>query len=162
MKSHTVRTGIGYDIHPLKEGRPLILGGVEIPFPKGPDGHSDADVLCHAIADALLGAAGDGDIGVHFPSGDPEFRGISSILILKHVMTRLREAGFGVVNIDSVVIAQAPKLMPYIQRMRTEVAAALGLEESDVNIKAKSAEGLDSLGREESIAAQAVCTILKG
>ena len=162
MKPPRVRTGIGYDIHPLKEGRPLILGGVEIPFPKGPVGHSDADVLCHAIADAMLGAAGDGDIGTHFPSTDPEFRGISSLILLKRVAARLHEAGMEIVNIDSAVIAQSPKLKPYIQRMRSEVAHAIGLEEEAVNIKAKSAEGMDSLGREESIAAHAVCTILKG
>ncbi|MBI3609915.1 MAG: 2-C-methyl-D-erythritol 2,4-cyclodiphosphate synthase [Nitrospirae bacterium] len=156
-----MRTGIGYDIHPLQEGRPLIIGGVEIPYPKGPAGHSDADVLLHAVADAMLGAAGDGDLGTHFPDTDPQYRGISSLRLLERVRDRLKAGGFVVLHIDTVVIAQAPKLQPYMGRIRTRIAETMNMEEGAVNIKAKTAEGLDSIGRGEAIAAQAVCTIMK-
>lgn len=161
MKPPQIRTGIGYDIHPLQEGRPLIIGGVEIPYPKGPAGHSDADVLLHAVADAMLGAAGDGDLGTHFPDTDPQYRGISSLRLLERVRDRLKAGGFVVLHIDTVVIAQAPKLQPYMGRIRTRIAETMNMEEGAVNIKAKTAEGLDSIGRGEAIAAQAVCTIMK-
>ncbi len=156
-----IRTGIGYDIHSLKRGRRLVIGGVEIPFPKGLAGHSDADVLCHAVADALLGAIGDGDLGRHFPDSNPQYRGISSLLLLEHVTGRLRAGGFRLLNLDSIIIAQAPKMHPFIPQMRAQMAKAIAVEEDRVNIKAKTSEGLDSVGRGESIAAQAVCTVLK-
>ncbi|HET6464916.1 MAG TPA: 2-C-methyl-D-erythritol 2,4-cyclodiphosphate synthase [Nitrospiria bacterium] len=156
-----IRTGIGYDIHPLQEKRPLIIGGVEIPYSKGLAGHSDADVLCHAISDALLGAAAEGDLGRHFPDTDPQYKGISSLLLLEKVCDRLRAGGFAILHIDTIVIAQAPRLTPYLDEMRTRLAKTITVEEGAVNIKAKSAEGLDSIGRGESIAAQAVCTIVR-
>ncbi|MBI3995123.1 MAG: 2-C-methyl-D-erythritol 2,4-cyclodiphosphate synthase [Nitrospirae bacterium] len=155
-----IRTGIGYDIHPLVENRPLILGGIEIPYAKGLAGHSDADVLTHAVADALLGAAGEGDLGRHFPDTDPKYKGIPSLLLLEKVRDILKEGGYAILNIDTVVIAQAPKLTPHMDRIRARIAKTLGLEEDAVNVKAKTAEGLDSIGRGESIAAQAVCTIV--
>ena len=155
-----IRTGIGYDIHPLVENRPLILGGIEIPYAKGLAGHSDADVLTHAVADALLGAAGEGDLGRHFPDTDPKYKGISSLLLLEKVRDILKKGGYAILNIDTVVIAQAPKLTPHMDRIRARIAKTLGLEEDAVNVKAKTAEGLDSIGRGESIAAQAVCTIV--
>ncbi len=161
MRLPQIRTGIGYDIHPLVEGRPLIIGGVEIPHPKGLAGHSDADVLIHAVADALLGAAGEGDLGRHFPDTDPHYKGISSLRLLEKVRDRLKAGGFVILNIDTVVIAQAPRLVPYMDRMKARIAKTIGLPEESVNIKAKTAEGLDSIGRGESIAAQAVCTLLK-
>jgi 2-C-methyl-D-erythritol 2,4-cyclodiphosphate synthase len=156
-----IRTGIGYDIHRLIEKRPLIIGGVEIPHSKGLAGHSDADVLSHAVADALLGAAGEGDLGRHFPNTDPHYKDISSLRLLEKVRDRLKAGGFVILNIDTVVIAQAPRLTPYMDRIRAQIAKTLGLPETSVNIKAKTAEGLDSIGRGESIAAQAVCTLLK-
>lgn len=161
MNIPRVRAGIGYDIHPLVENRPLIIGGVEIPYPKGLAGHSDADVLCHAVADALLGAAGAGDLGSHFPDTDPKYRGISSLRLLEEVRDLLTSAGYGVLSIDTVVIAQWPKLQPYMARMRSQIAKTIGVDEEVVNIKAKTAEGLDAIGRGEAIAAQAVCLILK-
>ncbi|MBI3812141.1 MAG: 2-C-methyl-D-erythritol 2,4-cyclodiphosphate synthase [Nitrospirae bacterium] len=156
-----MRTGIGYDIHPLVEKRPLVIGGVEIPHSKGLAGHSDADVLSHAVADALLGAAGEGDLGRHFPDTDPQYKNISSLRLLEKVRDRLKAGGFIILNIDTVVIAQAPRLTPYMDRIRAQIAKTVGLPESVVNIKAKTAEGLDSIGRGESIAAQAICTLLK-
>lgn len=161
MRLSQIRTGIGYDIHPLVEGRPLIIGGVEIPHPKGLAGHSDADVLIHAVADALLGAAGEGDLGRHFPDTDPQYKDISSLHLLEKVRDRLKAGGFVILNIDTVVIAQAPRLVPYMDRMKARIAKTIGLPEESVNIKAKTAEGLDSIGRGESIAAQAVCMLLK-
>lgn len=161
MKLSGIRTGIGYDIHPLVEKRPLMIGGIEIPHSKGLAGHSDADVLSHAVADALLGAAGEGDLGRHFPDTDPQYKNISSLRLLEKVRDRLKAGRFVILNIDTVVIAQAPRLTPYMDRIRAQIAKTLGLPEAAVNIKAKTAEGLDSIGRGESIAAQAVCTLLK-
>jgi 2-C-methyl-D-erythritol 2,4-cyclodiphosphate synthase len=161
MKLSGIRTGIGYDIHPLVEKRPLIIGGVEIPYSKGLAGHSDADVLSHAVADALLGAAGEGDLGRHFPDTDPQYKDISSLRLLEKVRDRLQAAGFVILNIDTIVIAQAPRLTPFMDRIKARIAKTLGLPEEAVNIKAKTAEGLDSIGRGESIAAQAVCMLFK-
>ncbi len=156
-----IRAGIGYDIHPMLEGRPLIIGGVEIPYSKGLAGHSDADALSHAVADALLGAAGGGDLGRHFPDTDPQYKDISSLRLLEKVRERLQIAGFVILNIDTVVIAQAPRLTPFMDQIKTRIAQSLEVDEARVNIKAKTAEGLDSIGRGESIAAQAVCLLFK-
>jgi len=161
MTMPQIRTGIGYDIHPLQTNRPLIIGGVEIPYSKGLVGHSDADVLCHAIADALLGAAGEGDLGRLFPDDDPQYKGISSLHLLEKVCDRLKAGRFSILHVDTVVIAQAPRLMPYLDAMRARIAKTIGVEEGAVNIKAKTAEGLDSIGHGESIAAQAVCTLFR-
>ena len=154
-----MRIGTGYDVHRLTEGRKLILGGVEIPHHLGLLGHSDADVLLHAIMDALLGAAALGDIGVHFPDTDETYRGISSRKLLVRVGELLEEAGYLIENIDATVIAQKPKLRPYIEEMRQNIAAALKLEKDQVNVKATTEEHLGFTGREEGISAQAVCTL---
>lgn len=154
-----MRIGQGYDIHVLAEGRKLIVGGVTIPHERGLLGHSDADVLLHAICDALIGAAALGDIGQHFPDTDPRFAGIDSRKLLREVAQLLRARGYRVVNIDSTVIAQAPKLAPYIVAMRTNIAADLEVSLGDVSVKAKTAEKLGALGRGEGIAAQAVVLI---
>ncbi|MDC7288117.1 2-C-methyl-D-erythritol 2,4-cyclodiphosphate synthase [Blautia schinkii] len=154
-----MRIGMGYDVHKLTEGRDLILGGVNIPWEKGLLGHSDADVLIHAVMDALLGAAALGDIGKHFPDTDPAFKGISSILLLEHVAGLLREHGYQVGNIDAVIIAQKPKMAPHIPQMRINMARALGIRESQLNIKATTEEGLGFTGRGEGIASQAVCLL---
>jgi 2-C-methyl-D-erythritol 2,4-cyclodiphosphate synthase len=153
------RIGIGYDIHPLREGSPLILGGVEIPFYRGLEGYSDADVLLHAIMDALLGAAALGDIGSHFPPGVPRYKGISSLLLLKEVSLLLKEAGYGVSNIDSIIVAQSPRLSPYIPAMRQNIAAALNVEESLISVKATTTEKLGFIGQEEGMAAYAVAML---
>lgn len=152
----SLRIGHGYDVHRLTEGRALILGGVEIPYEKGLLGHSDADVLTHAVMDALLGAAALGDIGRLFPDSDAEFEGISSIELLKHVKTHLTAAGFDIVNLDATVLAQAPKLAPHREQMRGNIAAALGLPVSRVSVKATTEEGLGFTGSGEGIAAHAV------
>ncbi len=154
-----VRAGIGYDVHPLVEGRRLVLGGVQIPFEKGLDGHSDADVLVHAIIDALLGAAGQGDIGLHFPSSDERYRGISSITLLRRVRARLRSRGWRVVNVDASVVAQRPRLAPHIPEMRRTVAKALGIDAGRVGVKGTTAKGLGCLGRGEGIAVHAVALL---
>lgn len=154
-----MRIGMGYDVHKLVKGRDLILGGVNIPYEKGLLGHSDADVIVHAIMDALLGAAALGDIGKHFPDTDPEYKGISSILLLKKVGSLLRENGHTICNIDATIIAQAPKLRPYIDTMNQNVADALGIEVSRVNIKATTEEGLGFTGSGEGISSQAICLI---
>ena len=154
-----MRIGMGYDVHRLTEGRKLILGGVEIPYEKGLLGHSDADVLIHAVMDALLGAAALGDIGKHFPDTDEQYRGISSIVLLKHVASLLEEKCFVIENIDATVIAQRPKLLPYMEHMRANIAEALGLETGRVNIKATTEEGLGFTGSGEGISAQAVCLL---
>lgn len=154
-----MRVGMGYDVHRLTEGRKLILGGVEIPWELGLLGHSDADVLLHAIMDALLGAAALGDIGKHFPDTDPAYKGISSMLLLKHVGALIRQQGYRVENVDATVIAQRPKLAPYIEKMKETIAAALELSSSQVNVKATTEEGLGFTGRGEGIAAQAVCLL---
>jgi 2-C-methyl-D-erythritol 2,4-cyclodiphosphate synthase len=152
-----VRVGIGYDIHPLVEGRRLVLGGVEIPHPAGLDGHSDADVLTHAVIDALLGAAGLGDIGTLFPADDPEFKDASSLDMLDRTARLLAESGYRVVNIDCTVIAQAPRLHAHLAEMSANLARRLGTV--DVNVKGKSPEGLGALGSGAGIAAQAVAAI---
>jgi 2-C-methyl-D-erythritol 2,4-cyclodiphosphate synthase len=154
-----IRSGIGYDIHRLAEGRKLILGGVEIAHSRGLDGHSDADVLSHAIADALLGAICAGDIGHLFPNTDESIRGISSIEILKRVLTLLGENNAWPVNIDATVIAEAPKIAPHVAAMRSRLAKALKLSEGQVSIKATTNEGLGSIGRGEGIAAMAVASV---
>lgn len=156
-----MRTGIGYDVHRLTEGRKLILGGVEILHPLGLLGHSDADVLLHAVMDALLGAAALGDIGKHFPDTDERYRGISSLRLLDHVGGLLEEEGYAIENIDAVVIAQKPKLRPYIEEMEKNIADALHLQKNQVNVKATTEEGLGFTGAEEGISAQAVCLLEK-
>lgn len=154
-----MRIGMGYDVHKLVEGRKLILGGVEIPYEKGLLGHSDADVLLHAIMDALLGAAALGDIGKHFPDTDPAYKGISSMKLLEHVGELLEEHLFLIENIDATVIAQAPKLRPYIDTMRENIAQALGIELSQINVKATTEEGLGFTGSGEGISSQAICLL---
>ena len=155
----SLRIGHGYDVHRLTEGRALILGGVEIPYEKGLLGHSDADVLTHAVMDALLGAAALGDIGRLFPDSDAEFGGISSIELLKRVKTHLTAVGFDIVNLDATVLAQAPKLAPHREQMRGNIAAALGLPVSRVSVKATTEEGLGFTGSGEGIAAHAVALL---
>lgn len=154
-----IRIGHGYDVHRLTEGRKLILGGVEIPFEKGLLGHSDADVLVHAIMDSMLGALALGDIGKHFPDNDPEYKGADSILLLKKVSELIGENGFGAGNIDSTVICQSPKLAPYIEKMRKKIAAAVGCEISRISVKATTEERLGFTGSSEGIAAHAVCIL---
>lgn len=154
-----MRIGHGYDVHRLTEGRKLILGGVEIPFERGLDGHSDADVLIHALMDALLGAAGERDIGVLFPDNDPRYRGISSMLLLHEVMRRLREKRLRVGNVDVTVLAQRPKLRDHIPQMRENLARELGVPLDRVNVKATTEEGLGFTGSGEGIACHAVCLL---
>ncbi len=154
-----MRIGIGYDVHALTEGRPLILGGVKIEHTLGLLGHSDADVLVHAIMDALLGAAALGDIGRHFPDTDDSYKGISSMILLKNVDNLIRKKGFTVNNIDAIICAQRPKLAPHIEHMRQNIAEVLGVEADRVNIKATTTEKLGFEGRQEGISAQAVCTL---
>lgn len=154
-----LRIGHGYDVHRLAAGRALILGGVDIPYEKGLLGHSDADVLTHAVMDALLGAAALGDIGQLFPDSAAEFAGISSIELLRRVRARLDESGFAVVNVDATILAQAPKLAPYRARMREEIALALGIDVSRVSVKATTEEGLGFTGSGEGIAAHAVALL---
>ncbi len=155
------RSGIGYDIHRLAPGRKLVLGGVEIPHTAGLDGHSDADVLLHAIADALLGAVGQGDIGHHFPNTDESIRGISSLEILERVASLLKKENATAVNIDATIIAEAPKIAPHIPEMRKRIAHALSISERDVSIKATTNERLGAIGRAEGIAAMAVAAVEK-
>ncbi|MCP1291401.1 MULTISPECIES: 2-C-methyl-D-erythritol 2,4-cyclodiphosphate synthase [Chromobacterium] len=154
------RVGQGYDVHQMVAGRPLILGGVRIPHDKGLLGHSDADALLHAITDALLGAAALGDIGRHFPDTDPEFKGADSRALLREAAKRVRAAGWRPVNVDSTLIAQQPKLAPYIDAMRAAIAEDLGLEIGAVNVKGKTNEKLGYLGRCEAIEAQAACLLM--
>jgi 2-C-methyl-D-erythritol 2,4-cyclodiphosphate synthase len=154
-----VRVGIGYDMHPLRPGRALILGGVHIDHLLGLDGHSDADVLTHAIVDALLGSAGLGDIGTHFPSSDPKYKGASSQDLLVTAVRAVKEAGYRILNVDSTVIAEEPPLQPYVEAMRKQLAKSLDVDPAAVSVKATSPEGLGALGREEGIAAQAVALI---
>ncbi len=153
------RSGIGYDLHRLAEGRKLVLGGVEVQFEKGPVGHSDGDVLSHAICDALLGAAGLGDIGTHFPDTDPKWKGTSSLLFLEHVRELLAERGLRIGHIDAVVIIEKPKLGPHFPAMREALAGALGIDPAQINLKAKTHEGVGALGRGEAIAAHAISTL---
>jgi 2-C-methyl-D-erythritol 2,4-cyclodiphosphate synthase len=154
-----IRCGIGYDTHRLVAGRKLVLGGVEIAHDRGLDGHSDADVLLHAIADALLGAMGEGDIGQHFPNTDENIRGISSLEILRQVRALLAEKNARATNVDATVIAEAPKLQPHLQQMRVKIGAALGCDASRINIKATTNEGLGAMGRSEGIACLATAVV---
>ena len=154
-----MRIGMGYDVHRLVEDRALIIGGVEIPYEKGLLGHSDADVLLHAIMDALLGAAAMGDIGKHFPDTDPEYKGISSLVLMEKVGELLREDGFIIENIDATIIAQAPKMRPYIDSMRENIARVLEVDVSCVNVKATTEEGLGFTGSGEGISSQAICML---
>ncbi|KAI4444354.1 MAG: 2-C-methyl-D-erythritol 2,4-cyclodiphosphate synthase [Ruminococcus sp.] len=156
-----MRVGMGYDVHRLTEGRDLILGGVKIPYEKGLLGHSDADVLIHAVMDALLGAAALGDIGRHFPDTDPMYKGISSIRLLEHVGRLLEEERYLVENIDATIIAQRPKMLPHIESMRKNIAETLGISVDQVNIKATTEEGLGFTGTGEGISSQAVCLLEK-
>ena len=155
-----MRIGTGYDVHKLVEGRKLIIGGVEIPYEKGLLGHSDADVLVHAVMDALLGAAALGDIGKHFPDSDPKYKGADSLMLMREVRRILSENGFEVGNVDATIIAQAPKMSPHIDSMRRNIADALGLDVSQVSVKATTEERLGFTGRGEGISAQAVALIL--
>ena len=152
-----MRVGIGYDVHKLVEGRRLILGGAEVPFEKGLLGHSDGDVLLHAICDALLGAAGKGDIGQHFPDTDPEYKDISSLILLEKVKGLIKE--YRINNIDSIVIAQEPKLAPYLSKMKENIAQVLKIDKSKINIKATTTEKLGYIGRGEGIAAYAIVSL---
>jgi 2-C-methyl-D-erythritol 2,4-cyclodiphosphate synthase len=152
--------GIGYDVHRFAENRPLILGGVEIPHSMGLDGHSDADVLCHAVADAVLGALGEPDIGFFFPPGDPSCKGISSLKILEKCRQRCGELGYRLVNIDSTIIAEAPRVLPYRDAMRQAMGAALQLDPARVGIKATTNETMGFVGRKEGIAAMAVAMVV--
>ncbi len=154
-----MRIGFGYDVHPFVSGRPLILGGIQIPYLFGLKGHSDADVLIHAICDALLGAIAEGDIGRHFPDTDPKYRDIKSTLLLKKVLSKVREKGFHPINIDATIVAQKPKLSDNIPRMVKEIANVLEIEAESVNVKATTTEGLGFTGREEGIAAYAVALV---
>lgn len=154
-----MRVGMGYDVHKLTENRDLILGGVKIPWEKGLLGHSDADVLLHAVMDALLGAAALGDIGKHFPDTDPKYQGISSVKLLIHVAELLKEHGYEIGNIDATIIAQKPKMALHIPQMRKNMANALGILESKINIKATTEEGLGFTGTGEGISSQAICLL---
>jgi len=154
-----LRVGIGHDTHRLEEGRPLILGGLRIAHPRGLVGHSDADVVCHALADALLGAAGLGDIGEHYPDTDPRWKGLDSTILVAEVVDRLRRAGWRVVNCDVIVHAQEPKLGPHKPAIRANLARLLGVAEGDVNVKAKTGEHVGPVGRGEAIVCEAVTLI---
>ena len=154
-----MRIGFGYDVHRLVEGRPLILGGIHIPFHRGLDGHSDADVLLHAISDALLGAAALGDIGHHFPDTDPDFKDADSAVLFESVVSSLRTAGYRVGNIDATIAAQLPKLQPHIQSMRERIAELAGVTVNDVSVKATTTEKMGFVGNGDGMSAYAVCTI---
>jgi len=154
-----MRIGIGYDVHRLQSGRKLVLGGVIIPHPTGLLGHSDADVLSHAVGDALLGAAALGDLGQHFPDNDERFKDANSLDLLASISALLQQAGYKVINIDSVIVAQAPRLAPYIPSMRSNIAAALGISTEQVSVKATTTEKLGFEGRQEGISAQAIVLI---
>ena len=156
-----MRVGLGYDAHRLVAGRPLILGGVEIPHAQGLLGHSDADVLAHAIGDALLGAVGAGDLGTHFPDKDPAYEGISSLILLERIMLIVRDRGFQPVNVDATLVAQEPRLAPHIPAMQANLAPILGLTPADVNLKATTTEHLGFAGRGEGMAAYAVVLVTK-
>ena len=157
----SLRIGNGYDLHRLVAGRPLVLGGVTIPFDKGLEGHSDADAVCHAVTDAILGAAGAGDIGLHFPDTDPAWKGANSMELLRRAASLVRGAGFSIVNVGVVVIAQQPKLLPFVDAMSGNVAGALGIARGEVSVKGKTNEGVDSMGAGESIAVHAVALLSK-
>jgi len=153
------RAGIGYDLHRLTAGRKLVLGGIEVPFDRGPAGHSDGDALAHAICDALLGAAALGDIGTHFPDTDPQWKDAPSLQFLERVRALLSERGLRIAHIDAIVIAERPKLGRHFPAMRAALAGALGIEPQRINLKAKTNEGVDAVGRGEAIAAQAIATL---
>jgi 2-C-methyl-D-erythritol 2,4-cyclodiphosphate synthase len=155
----SVRCGIGYDLHRLAEGRQLIVGGIELPFDKGSVGHSDGDVLAHALCDALLGAAGLGDIGTHFPDSDAKWQGANSLLFLEHARKLLDEKHFAIEHVDAVVITEKPKLGPHFPKMREALAGALGVTADRIHLKAKTNEGVDAVGRGEAIAAYVVATL---
>jgi len=155
----SVRCGIGYDLHRLAEGRKLMIGGVEVPFDKGPVGHSDGDVLAHAICDALLGAAGLGDIGTHFPDGDPQWKGANSLLFLEHTRKLLEQRDMSIDYIDAVVILERPKLGPHFPKMREALAKSLDVPADHIHLKAKTNEAVDAVGRGEAIACHVVATI---
>jgi 2-C-methyl-D-erythritol 2,4-cyclodiphosphate synthase len=157
-----MRIGQGFDVHALVTGRPLIVGGVRIAFDKGLAGHSDADVLLHAICDALLGAAGLGDIGRHFPDTDPAYAGADSRVLLRQVAALITQSGYRIANIDSTIIAQAPKMAPHVAQMTANISADLGIEAERVNVKAKTTEKLGSIGRGEGIAAEAIALLERG
>ena len=155
------RIGFGYDVHRLVEGRPLMLGGVEIPYPFGLEGHSDADVLTHAVIDAIIGALGAGDIGQHFPDTDPKYKGVSSISMLRTVMNLIKDDGYRLNNLDTTITAQAPKLAPHLSNMRERLAQTLEASVSQINIKATTSEGLGFCGRREGMEAFAVVSLVK-
>lgn len=157
--ARATRTGIGYDLHRLAEGRKLIVGGIELPFDKGPVGHSDGDVLAHALCDALLGAAGLGDIGTHFPDTDPQWKGANSLLFLEHAKKLLADKNFAIEHVDAVVITEKPKLGPHFPKMREALAKSLGVSADKIHLKAKTNEGVDAIGRGEAIAAHVIATI---
>jgi 2-C-methyl-D-erythritol 2,4-cyclodiphosphate synthase len=157
----TYRTGIGYDVHRFAKGRKLMLGGVEVPHDRGLDGHSDADVVLHAVCDALLGAVGQGDIGEHFPPGDKKYKDIASSLLLKKVNTIVTEAGFQVVNVDVAILAEEPHLKEYKPKMRAHMASLLGIDKECVNVKATTNEGLGFIGKKEGIAAYATALVVR-
>jgi len=154
------RSGIGYDLHRLAEGRPLVVGGITVPFDKGPVGHSDGDVLAHAICDALLGAAGAGDIGTHFPDTDPKWKGANSLIFLEHTRKLLEEKEFAIEHVDAVVILERPKLGPHFPKMREVLAKSLGVAAEKIHLKAKTNEGVDAVGRGEAIASHIVATLV--
>ena len=154
-----MRVGLGYDIHPLRSGRPLILGGVMIAHTQGLEGHSDADALVHAVCDALLGAMGEGDLGAQYPSSDSRFKDMNSLSMLKAVGAKLAHRGFRLVNLDSVILAEAPRMGPYLAEMEIRMAEVLGVDPSLVNVKVKSGDQIGVIGRKEGIGAQAVCLI---
>jgi len=153
------RSGIGYDLHRLAEGRKLMIGGVEVPFDKGSVGHSDGDVLCHALCDALLGAASLGDIGTHFPDTDPKWKGVSSLLFLEHTGKLLAERRLRITHIDAVIICERPKLGPHFPAMRAALAKSLGIAPEQLNLKAKTNEGVGGIGRGEALAAYVIVTL---
>jgi len=151
--------GIGYDLHRLVDGRKLMIGGIEVPFDKGSQGHSDGDVLSHAICDALLGAAGLGDIGTHFPDTDPQWKGASSLLFLERIRELVANRRFRILGIDAIVVCERPKLGPHFPAMRAALAKALGITAAEINLKAKTNEGVDAVGRGEAIAAHAIANL---
>jgi 2-C-methyl-D-erythritol 2,4-cyclodiphosphate synthase len=156
----SVRVGIGYDLHRLEVGRKLIVGGIELPFDKGPMGHSDGDVVAHAMVDALLGAAGLGDIGTHFPDTDPKWKGANSLIFLEHTRKLLEEKEFAIEHVDAVVILERPKLGPHFPKMREVLAKSLGVAAEKIHLKAKTNEGVDAVGRGEAIASHIVATLV--
>ncbi|MEK9629756.1 MAG: 2-C-methyl-D-erythritol 2,4-cyclodiphosphate synthase [Nitrospinota bacterium] len=161
MNSPIIRIGNGYDVHRLVAGRKLILGGVDVPHSTGLDGHSDADALLHALCDALLGAVGGGDIGAHFPDTNPEYKGISSLVLLEKVTEICRDKGFEIANLDTIIVAQKPKLAPFLPDMKKNIAQAMSIDTGQINIKATTTEKLGFAGKEEGIAAYAVALLTK-